>query len=302
MPSLDMLTSENKMEEADGHLILEPSNGLGFQLVGALQRLGRKVLAPEAALSKEEKLSKLPIRFVGSDNPSSFTNNALGAIFICPEDKHELSTNCRISSDRMEALVSELKIFTESNPEAHVIWALPENSTNHDCKTILNVHEKSTILLCPALFGFRDFNLLDELLDELYKSFPTWKVAREKTPFLFSADAASFLISALHRKDLFAKTVALPSVGDDKKILVEAFQKNFHITEKTLRNKIASIRRHTLAANLKPLNENRIKADLNALEIFPTVLHSIERSMQKCARQFQTNPELELHFPPSQAL
>lgn len=291
-----MIITEKQMDEAQAHYVDLPSQTTGFHLATALQRLGRKVVSIKTASAQD--LASLPIFFADDLNAVSLKEENVAAAFFCADPF--LTRNERPTDEALEQIISRAIIIKKNNPKAQILFLVPKNLVGSQLKKISDPLPKATIFVSPALYGFRDQQLFDKLLEQKHSIFPSWKIDQNKCDYLFLPDAIGFLIGALGNKTIESKIIVLPETCSKPNKIVDEFLLNFYPKGKTLFSTAASLLKQSLDFDINPSAFEYTKSP-KALDLFPTALKTLERGMKECCRQYQQDPNQLMHFPPSKA-
>lgn len=311
-----MLVSEKQMQEGDGLFIYPVSYGLGYQLAGAFQRLGRRMESFQAPMDSKNSLystHQLPIKI----------HNELGlsrskAVVFAPH--LELSFNQVPNDSYFEQNFEILSSLRKLENSIHDIWVLPTKTSQSQLKRLREYSSRATVLLSPATFGFRDAGLFDESLKRFSKKPGLWlesiKDNRWEMPLslISFSELAGHIVTLPQNEKFMGKTLWIESsnmtLNQWREKFVETFTKSIDFWER-------------LASRLSfesPLSEEFVQKAVEAFqpenlenllklaskierssEVFPSPQVSLVRNLQQLSQAHQRYPDLELVFTPSRA-
>lgn len=323
-----MLVEEKQLTESDGILFASPAEGIGYQSAAAFGRLGKKLLGLVKTPQEQTRLNALKMLTIMCDwehleSPEDKIKHPFSTVVISPNA--ELANNSALTTEQVTSMNTLVGVLSRMNPHAHFIFVLPNTTPATLVNDLIrDVREQATVLLSPAIFGFRDGALMDQAL-ELAKKNPALLhkplTQNFSCALIFAADIAGFIVSLAqnktqrntHNKTLYNKIIRVPAAvtnaGDFHQAFCEAFAKAASLPQKLGaifgRNPLeASFQRMSLSAKVPTRTQDEYPPDseVHALDVFPTQLTPLSKLMKQSAAQLARHPELELHFPPGRAL
>ena len=325
-----MLVEEKQMVDGDGILILDPIHGLGHQTAGAFQRLGTRMAgifersgasAESSTKPGQQAPYSVPMQRFEVDPQNDATlwealaKIKVASVLVTPEPW--LSRNQVLPALELERLRKIVSRTFENAPNIHAIVVLPVATANDEVAKFFECAARVTVLLVPALFGFRDASLMDRAV-KLLSQRPSQLLKTADTsslPLLASSDLAGLLISVPQRSQLFGKVLKVPASLSSVEEFRAAFAKAF---EPRASNQISRVLSGLLASVFESLSsqkKNELAAGLNfgvaaehgplavenALDYLPSALSKPERIFAQSRSSLDRHPTLELHFPPGRA-
>ncbi len=300
-----MLSTEIQMTENEGILLIDPSMGPSFQVAGAFQRLGRRLLSLFPNEAKAKRIDKIPMQTFVSDiglaagllQSQAFSTVILG-------NSENLALNIPVTHVALEAELKLLSELRKSKAELHAILLLPLSTSNEVLRRLEN--PLNTIFLVPPVFAFRDHGLFDLSL-ELFKKNPALlkvdkkQMTRSLGEVLYSGDLAGYLVSCPQNKKLMGRSFRIPGLVTTLPMWIDEFREAFG-ARPTFGQKIAASMTHTEWPEVGPLNAHRELLLSPTEEFFPTVNTSLSRALRSSAEIFRRSPAHDLLFQPGRAL
>jgi|GEM_PF-1844981 len=300
------------MREDTGLLISTPVEGVGYQSAGALQRLGRRMTGILQSGSDMARLRHVPmptVRFPWSQAGAALDAwpsraDSFQVLLVSPEP--ELGGAQPLSDARAERVENLIHTVRRFQPELRVLYVLPETLTSPQIDRFRRAAPGSTVLLVPAIFGFRDQGLLDGALAASVRnpsllSRPPFD-ASEDTPVLFAGDIASFVADAAARTDLRDLILSVPPTTRSLTEWTRAFRESFGVPSPTLRQRVAGF----AGGRWTPLQTLHrgvpVAAARPALDWFPTLLTPLARSMREIGAHHRRAADIQLVFPPGRSI
>jgi hypothetical protein len=310
-----MLINEDKMSESAGIVLTQPGRGLSYQIAGALQRLGRRMIGLVPTAQDQARIKEIPMQTYVHDwlNPDSGPlefSQPFSTLVVAPEPW--LGRNHGLERSVVLGLEKLLQEAQSLNPELEVIFVVPAATEFGLLAKIRRfLPSKGILFVTPAVFGFRDEALMDQALGYLsdepgaLESRSPSLIQTESTPLVYAGDVASFVVSAPGRSDLYGKVIEIPPSAKSIEEWREAFLKAFQ-PKAGLWDKLKARFGHSYLGHGLDLGPARVHPELDfeftsALQVFPSALTPLARALEQSARVFRKNPELDLHFPPGRA-
>jgi hypothetical protein len=300
------------MREDTGLLIASPTEGLGYQVAGALQRLGRRMVGLLRDEAEIQRLKHVPMLTQVFDwqRPGVALEawfgraDSFSALFVSPEP--ELGGCAPLSEERMERVENLVFTLRRFRPELRVIYALPETLTSPEIDRLRKAAPGATVLLVPAVYGFRDRGLLDGALYALARNPALLERApegvAEGTPLVFAGDVASFVGDAAQREDLREKVLAVPPTTRSPADWTRAFRSAFGAASPSLLERLRLIGGGAWSPQQRIFKGAPVASAAPALDFFPTALTPLERSLRETGAHHARSPEIQLVFPPARSI
>jgi len=308
-----VLTPEDRLNANDGICVADPLSGLGFQTLGALERLGRRTLA----LCAPEELPRLPIvrrSFPWQQMESSHIIDAwtgspgeLRALLV--PFNGSLAHNVPVDG-RLFEKAQKLKVALRlKNPELHAVFVVSGSTPEKLYLPLLDA--RTTVLLAPRLFGLKDGGLFDWFQSHLERGLPRLlRFLKERRSDVvqvgFLGDVAALLSTLPQNPAAFEKLLFLPPQEITLEDFGRLFLENFLPGGASATQKFRSLfsDRGADFGGLAALNERVLwPADAaNAFEIFPGAQTPVSRALRQCRDSHRRYPEMDLIFGPARAL
>lgn len=292
--------------------LVNPFFGLGWQALGAFNRLGiksRALCSPDAS-TRAKDLNHCFVSEWDFYAPQNATapiqeNN----LFVLYPEK-ALHQGTRAPEPWMERLIQSLDTLRRTSPSAGVLLLLPKQCPESDLQRILESFPDATIFLCPMVMGFRDDSLFDRLIDLLESAPHTLLQDLSSTDkeleFCLMSDLVAFVSSLASTIELEEAVYQIPPQSFDAKKFVDVFNKHFLGTPTVWHKIRAPFARPPLLKILKPFfrksTSERLSKIPSLLEVLPSPLTPLERWMRDSAKAYRANPQAREHFPPSRNL
>lgn len=312
-----MLVSEERMTESDGLLLASPAQGLGYQLMGAFRRLGKRTVALVAGELEREALKQIPTQEILFDWKQADPKAALpakpgsfSALFVTPHPA--LGLGLPLDAPAWWSQLKLLELVRDANPQAHLLVTLAAAESPERVDEILSRFSRATVFIAPPLYGFRDGGLMDEALALLARD-PA-ALLREIPPMpataalAYAGDVAALLMSAVGQERLFGKALFVEPSVTSLESWRASFVRHFQVEAGALarlsarfsdRRPFVSLGSLRQAAAVRALSGR--PTDL-ARNFFPTASTPLERAMRNLAEYHRRDPALGLVFPPGRSL
>jgi hypothetical protein len=300
------MLEESKLRQNEILFVENPEDGLGYQAIAALQRLGIKCQVRDSS----NLLNIKPLQVLASKDPQTPTSGATGFL---KAPLRALQNQEPLSPEEVCQITNEL---AEIPSTAHGVVLLPYTAKPQNIKVILSSHERTTVILCPRLIGFRDANFFQTLVSALRRQDGvTWQTLKSTQPYtaIPISDVCGFLISAIWNKTLFQKILVCPELSiDPQAIIVELeneleFKPNFFEKLKAnLKHKFSKPKTEISCSQNTPAIDyaTLLATTPNAIPLLaelPTSTTPIHIWVKKTAAQLEREPHSDLHFPPARA-
>lgn len=299
-----MLVDDESSKEQDHIFLYQATCGVGYQLAGALQRLGRKMLA---WLESDEQLEDLKAVPMDSINPGknsvqeiqaqlTLLNHFVFSFF--PSNAY----NEALSVEDYQKLQQFLLEHRDVLKDKHLIFLLAKNEHLERIRMLQSFPARVTIVFCPAVYGPSDHNLFDHFYANHVKGLKYPELNEPSSDFIFAGDVASALVTIMSKSTFQNSVIELVNSGDSLQQWGEAFAAsfppqtsfvkklfkaapfNFNVTEQEHWEKIVD--------QFSPKQSN---------SIFPENPSTSKRALGVCASALSTHPDMKLIFPPSKS-
>jgi hypothetical protein len=285
-----MLVDESKMNHTDGVLVAHPHSAIGYQLMGALGRLGHRTIA-----RSQEQVPQYPWPVLWTNDLSQ---TKCPTMVFTPQ---EPSTVGRPFSD---SELLELTELSRGRPRVLVVSSWAEDPAR--IRKAIAGSDAATLLLTPPVFGFFDNNLFDKTLKHLRLRpalFLKLMLTPKPTPITSVNEAIATVVSALtvkHDPKNSFVVAALPaqtqSLDDFRRHIVSSFDVRPGRFAKimaalTWQNWTEGL---SLAANPAPLSS----VAKSSSELWPNPTSPLKRSIDELKRTLDLSPEVKvIHRP-----
>ncbi len=297
------------MRDESGLLLTSPLSGLGYQTAGALQRLGRRMTALLPSTDAQGQLRAVPMPThvfdwqAGTADAEAPANHDSATVLLSPDP--ELARNEALSGERFARLASLVERLHRAKPGLLYVSVLPWASPEEHVQRALDFGGgRGLVLLAPALYGFRDANLMDRALD-LAQERPgalAHDADQGESPLLSAGDAAAFVSAATTRADLLGKVIWIPAQTTSLKAWLEEFRTAFDVKDAGWIERLRSGKRRIAGeVRLGPSQSPR-RGSLLATEVFPSPLTRLARSLREMAGHRKLDPQNDLIFPAARGL
>jgi hypothetical protein len=313
-----MLRAEKDLSERDGIVIWEPGQGLAYQISGALQRLGSRLIALSSGDSQSFK--NLPMQTWKWNKEKNETD---------PDFKSPFTSAVIIPDENLEASLKVRDEILKTNTKTRFVWVLPQSHQEGAVQkwaSFFNALNKNRleatdfVFWTPPTFGFRDPLFFDQLIAEKTKRPGLFGLKEPEIPLeiIFSGDLASFVAGFFFAPK---NTIPLKQINHfwlaPLKVtwpeFLNQFKSAFGFENPGFLEKFASRIEASSLANVLGLKnpptpllsletlQNVLGTEhfmINALDYFPSQLTSTSRALNHLARVYRKDPNLELVFPP----
>lgn len=303
-----MLTTDNNMRETERVILLEPVTGLEFQIAGALQRLGRKMLAIGAA-PRSIAMESYTREQIANDKVTQFSIRQ-AAVWMWT-DSAKLAYNQAFGSDGLKPFFELRSQLLNVHPELQCVVVVSASTPETELDCIRDT--RTTILLSHAAYGLRDLGLLESTLQAINGS-ATSPHLPESIYLNFAGDIAANIVSIVQNPHGFSnKTIYMPPekiTRDEWKQLMRTHFSNqntglgdlmargFHLIQDKLRTVFKTNDERYLS--LHHVFAPRPGMTLST-ELFPNFPSKATRALAQLGRVHRMDPELGLIFPPGRA-
>lgn len=313
-----MLVAETELRDGDGILIIGAEGSPGRHIASALMRMGQRILLQLSKAQSAEAMKPLNTEIIRTETEIPMLEEIIAAkreftsLIIAPS--LHLSTGQNLSSQHLMHLQKLLADFDAKMPEVQKWVLLSQYQSDTSSEQLFQCSKNTHWLICPLVIGFRDQNLLDEMMLPLKEQRSLKFQAAgtfEDLNMVFASDVAAVTIAALRKGPGPQQIIRITENVTGLPSLILQFQKSMN--EKTgaswsdflskalfsknqpIGSRISISESKTLAATLQFKNMPR------AEEIFPNSPTKPERFFKQIKEFWKRDPKLELHFPPSRA-
>jgi hypothetical protein len=313
-----MLKTENEFKEKEGLAIWNPTQGVAYQIAGALNRLGSRMTALvfDSESDKKYRSLSLTTKVLDPQNPAQTAfepHIPIETFLFCldpwlstPASEQEVPA----AKESLQKAVSVFESLKNVFPSIKSLFVLPQ-AFMHQSQILEELHNVDTLLWTPLCFGFRDGFLFDQILETFNKNAALLEhplPAKLSHPYIFAGDVAAMATTISMNNQFWGKHFYIPTEHKE----IENFRKAFVETFADLSNtnwleRISAKLDNPVYTQLleqyfsKALSTSEIAARThNALEYFPTNLTSLDRAFSTLKRSYTRFKETELIFPPAQ--
>lgn len=318
-----MLRDESSLNERDGVVLWEPGIGIAYQIAGALQRLGCRMIGLTEGSS--ESFKAIPMQLWPLDTHSKLPKEG----FTSPYSTAVFALNPKQTSFDNFQTASKLRNFLlEKQPNSQILWVLPLELVSKEDENLSSFFDKTLIPQTDFIFwthppfGFRDQGLIDAFL-KIKNTSPALltKIQNNSTlEISYMGDIAAFVAGWLMRNpslknsEKTSREICHYLIPGQDILLSEfasIFLRSFGVAESHWLEKFATkisgsaLEREVPVPTKALINKTQLQnflgsrgKVLDALEVFPTGLTHIERAFNQMARSYKRDPDLELIFPP----
>jgi hypothetical protein len=285
-------------------LIASPWGPVGYQLAGAFTSLGKQVTGIIRNADDKKRFSKIPMATIEYDWTSPLApewpahNNTFESAFIIAENN--MAEANEPSAEFLAQVKGFLKRLKAVNKNVHIVLALSWSTPSEFCDEVLLTYPDATIFLSPPLYGFNDGALMSQALDLLEHN-PAALDAKQKpssTPLAFVGDLVAFLITTPGNSLAKGKIIEVPHCAQNLEQWRREFVQQFRVRPMLLDKIKNVVKAEQLGRGLNFAPPAKIAATAKALEIFPTALYGLARSLKTSKENLERYPELGLHFRP----
>ena len=300
-----MLVEEQSSREQDHIFLYQAHCGVGYQLAGALQRLGRKMSAWVESSAQLAALKAVPMPTL---NAAQDTQESLEAqlalhnhfVFSCFPSP---SCNEAMTTQSYTQLQDFLLRYRKILQGKHLIFVMARNENLARLQQFKAFPAQVSLLLTSAAYGPGDHNLFDSFFAAFMEKRRYPRVEEKLKEFIFVGDVVSAVVSLLGKWDYYAKVMALENAGETLQDWCTAFKQHFpegrSWLTKTFRRPEEFAFQVTDSQHGEKL-EQQFQPE-SSIQLFPVNPSVASRALQVCAQALRAYPDMKLIYPPSRS-
>jgi hypothetical protein len=313
-----MFKAESDLTEKEGVAIWAPTRGLGYQLAGALGRLGVRMtaLVDDAQHSARYKFLSMHTHQVTQDGEYKVDPHNPLETLVFAADPH-LSSPPQASS--LESLVAELlrvqkvqEKLGKNIEKFKTLWILPEMP---EVLSFIQLRPQDTVIWTPSVYTFRDDFLFDRLIAALKENpgtLDTRKTCPIRFPFVYAGDTAGVAVSVVQSSKFWGRQIHISTPFDNPNEFLTEFLTAFNELNtaswlERLSSRLESKNWFDFIDQNAPSQSQFLQnlsakglSPENCWNLFPTAITPLRRSFQTLKRSLEKFKDTELIFPPGQ--